>query len=147
MPCSMSDVSGATTISSSQDSHAIVYQPLHVLPGFKFTAEEWARKGLKDKQDLAELRIDLLAGFTRTWEELGFSPACVPDKIFRKGGKDLERIRTTIKDWKLVLRYTDMQSFDINRGLWYVFGGRGLKYVAQTIASAEISTKELTYLL
>ena len=118
MPCAMGDVGRTTTINGGEAPKDVVYRPLHLLPGFKFSGEDWVDRGLKDQHDLTELPIDLLAGFTRTWQGLGFDKGKVPDRTFAKSSKEYQEIKETIAGWKLTLKYTDMQAFEINRGLW-----------------------------
>ncbi|KAK2759271.1 hypothetical protein CKAH01_16687 [Colletotrichum kahawae] len=118
---SIQEIPGGTTfITKGEPPKDIVFRPLHVLSGFSITADHWADKGRQEERNLTELRIDLLEGFCRTWKELGFGQYEGSDKSYRKGSKDLERIRATIRDWKLVLRYTDLQAFEVNRGLWNI---------------------------
>lgn len=118
MPCAMNDVSIATTSNGGESPKDIVYRPLHVLPGFNFTSEHWAREGLQREEDQSSLRIDLLEGFTRSWKDLGFGHLDNTEKSGRKGSKEVERIRSTIGEWRLVLKYTAIHGFDVNRGLW-----------------------------
>jgi hypothetical protein len=120
MPCALKDVGNATTEVMGDPPKDIAYQPLHVLPGFKFAAEAWAAKGLQDKHDLTELPINLLAGFTGSWHDLGFDSGKVLDKVFQRGSQKYKKIENTIQGWKMTLRYTEMRSFEVNRGLWYV---------------------------
>ena len=90
MPCAMGDVGRTTTINGGEAPKDVVYRPLHLLPGFKFSGEDWVDRGLKDQHDLTELPIDLLAGFTRTWQGLGFDKGKVPDRTFAKSSKEYQ---------------------------------------------------------
>ncbi|KAL2275028.1 hypothetical protein FJTKL_02569 [Diaporthe vaccinii] len=116
MPCAMHDVSINTLASQGDPPKDLVHRPLHVLPGFIYTGENWANRGLSEGDDQSSMRIDLLEGFTRTWKDLGFEQLDNMEKSF--GKKDIEPIRDTVGEWKLMLKYTDIQAFDVNRGLW-----------------------------
>lgn len=118
MPCAMGDVSLKTTAAGNEAPKDIVYQPLHVLPGFKLAAQHWAGKGLQDKGDLSRINIDLLQGFTGSWRELGFGDIEETEKRYRRNSKEFNKICSTIQEWKMVLKFTDIQAFDVNRGLW-----------------------------
>lgn len=116
MPCAMHDVSVNTLANKDDPPKDLVHRPLHVLPGFIFAGEDWANRGLREEDDPSSMRIDLLEGFTRTWKDLGFPQLDNMEKSF--GKKDIDTIRSTIGEWKLMLRYTDIHAFDVNRGLW-----------------------------
>jgi hypothetical protein len=112
----MHDVSVSTLANKQAPPKDVVYRPLHVLPGFVFAGEDWANRGLSEGDGLSSMRINLMEGFTRTWKDLGFPQLDSTEKIF--GKKDVDTIGETIKEWKLMLRYTDIHGFDVNRGLW-----------------------------
>lgn len=112
----MQDVSVNTLESKGDPPRDLVHRPLHVLPGFILTGQDWANRGLRDGSDQSSMRIDLLEGFTRTWKDLGFVQLDNMEKSF--GKKDIDWIRETIGEWKLMLKYTDIHAFDVNRGLW-----------------------------
>lgn len=118
MSCAVQDVSSRTLANNDDPPKDLVYRPLHVLPGFTFVGQDWEARGLKEGDGLSSIRIDLLEGFTRAWKDLGFTQLDNTEKSF--GKKDLEAIRRTIGEWKLELRYTEFQAFDVTRGLWYV---------------------------
>ncbi|KXH43605.1 hypothetical protein CNYM01_02744 [Colletotrichum nymphaeae SA-01] len=114
---------GSRTLANNDDPPKdLVYRPLHVLPGFTFVGQDWESRGLKEGDGLSSIRIDLLEGFTRAWKDLGFPQLDNTEKSF--GKKDLETIRRTIGEWKLELRYTEFQAFDVTRGLWNIPGFR-----------------------
>lgn len=118
MPCALQDVSIKTTEASGIVPTDIVYRPLHLLPGFKYAGDDWLAKGIRDRDanHLSEMRINLADGFTGSWKELGFPD--VNDREYVEGSSELTYILETVNKWEMVLRYTDMQAFDINRGLW-----------------------------
>lgn len=116
MPCALQDVSFNTLARNGEPTRDVVYRPLHVLLGFTFASEDWANRGLKEEDDPSSMRINLLEGFTRTWKDLGFPQLDNAEKSF--GKKDIETIRRTIGEWKLMLKYTDIHAFDVDRGLW-----------------------------
>ena len=116
MPCAMHDVNVKTLANKDAPPKDVVHRALHVLPDFVFAAEDWFNRGLKEEDDLNTMRIDLMEGFTRSWKDLGFPQLDSMEKSF--GKNDIDTIRETISDWKLMLRYTDIHAFDVNRGLW-----------------------------
>lgn len=116
MPCTMHDVSVNTLANKDDPPKDLVHRPLHVLPGFTFTGGDWANRGLREQGDQSSMRIDLIEGFTRTWKDLGFPQLDNMEKSF--GKKNIDPIRDTIGKWSLVLKYTDIHAFDVNRGLW-----------------------------
>ncbi|KAF0316411.1 hypothetical protein GQ607_016334 [Colletotrichum asianum] len=141
MPCALHDVSFNTLARNGEPPKDLVYRPLHVLPGFTFASEDWANRGFKEEDDPSSMRIDLLEGLTRTWKDLGFPQLDNTEKSF--GKKDIESIRRTIGDWKLMLKYTDIHAFDVNRGLWNIPGFRAI--LPELARTAPVELKERVF--
>ncbi|RSL44908.1 hypothetical protein CEP53_011017 [Fusarium sp. AF-6] len=139
MPCAMHDVGINSLASKHEPPKDLIHRPLHVLPGFVSAGQDWASRGLKEEDDPSSMRIDLLEGFTRPWKDLGFPQLDSMEKSF--GKKDVEVIRSTIGEWKLMLRYTDIHAFDVNRGLWNIPGFRSILPELARTAPANLREK------